>query len=114
MEPGWLSRDGRHAINDIRGNPRETILCTGSIGAWLTGAKDHMSRGALSTGNLQKRGSSSDHAVVMQRIEPGAARVERLFPTLQRLKTLARRGAHRRAILALFAGGTDGVRSAAT
>jgi SpoVK/Ycf46/Vps4 family AAA+-type ATPase len=70
-----------------------------------------MSRGDLSTGNLQKRGPSRDHAVVMPQI--AAARLARRFPPLLRLKTLARRNAHRRAILTLFAGGSDGARTAA-
>lgn len=72
-----------------------------------------MSRGVLSTGNVQKRGPASVHAVVRQRIAPAAARLERRFPSLQRLTTIARRGSRRRAILVLFAGGTEGARSAA-
>jgi SpoVK/Ycf46/Vps4 family AAA+-type ATPase len=74
-----------------------------------------MSRGDLSTENLQKRGRSIDHAVVIQRVELRAARLDRRFSpgALPRLKTIARRGARRRAILALLAGGTETARTGA-
>jgi SpoVK/Ycf46/Vps4 family AAA+-type ATPase len=79
------------------------------------GAKDDMPRGDLSTENLPQRARRADHAVVIRRIELGTARPGWQVPlgTLLRLRTIARRGSRRRAILALFAGGTGRARTRA-